>query len=158
MQNKQNTTRGAESLTPSWDCSLPSLTPQIETSQRSQWFRKQKARPHQIETGNALTDIHYTDSDDSISRILESNQRNDNKSETNRQRRHKTQNTNYIETSFVKEIKTVIEMIIPQILKLVFSDHSTKIEAILEIANIFELQGAFEETIAEMRITSRIDE
>ena len=56
------------------------------------------------------------------------------------------------------QLKESVIPLIPQFIKLVMvTDLTTKIEAKLEIAKIFDVQGIIEKAMNEMQITSRID-
>ena len=137
--------------------SFPSLMTQPESSQKTQWFRKQKSRT--FNRRDNREENYQSDSQDEILQILEGNT-NSSQRESNRRKTTKTLTpTEEQQQKDIKDqLKELVIPLIPQLLKLLIAtDLTTKIEAMLEIAKIFDLQGMIEKAMNEMQITSRID-
>ena len=144
---------------------LPSLTTQPESSQKTQWFRPQKSRAYNKQYNN---DQNYqSNSQDELLQILEGNTRstskNNNKKRSSPMIRTQTEPSETPQptqtTDFMSQIKQIIQPLIPQLIKLMTAnDLTSKIETIIDIAKIFNLQNTIEKALSDMQMSSRIDQ
>ena len=139
------------------ELSLPSLTPAVESSQRTQWFKPQRDRTFR-RSNNSQNGFH-SESEDELLQILEGNE---NKRRTPYQNQttqsQQLNNTNYQQNDLKSLITDILVPIIPLIVKLMLAkDLTSKIEVVLEMAKCFNIQSIIEKTLSELEVSSRID-
>ena len=145
--------RNQREVTNSPTQSLPSLTPAIETSQQSQWFKPQKVRNTEP-TNLTLSDDDSTLFDPSYSLDVPELQTvtKTNKNLTNTQ--HGTSHRKDLKT----ELKEMMLPLLPHIITLFLAkDLSQKVEAILKIAEMFKLGDTIGETLVALGISSNAE-
>ena len=152
--NNRSTQYSNDTITsdsPNHSQSLPALSPAVETSQRSQWFRPQKV--DQQRRPNHPTPGHSNNGPSELTQLLESSQtENYITSESHNSMIQNPQNT---QKDTITTLKEIILPVLPQIITLfVAKELSQKIEAILKIGETLKLGDIIGDTLVALGISS----
>ena len=152
--NNRSTQYSNDTITsdsPNHSQSLPALSPAVETSQRSQWFRPQKV--DQQRRPNHPTPGHSNNGPSELTQLLESSQTEN--YITRESHNSMIQNPQNTQKDTITTLKEIILPVLPQIITLfVAKELSQKIEAILKIGETLKLGDIIGDTLVALGISS----